>query len=423
MGLALVLLGSFPPLAHAATGTGSVSVAWDRNTETNVTGYKVYWGRTSRIYDQVLDAGTNPQAALPNLTSGLPYYCAVTAYNAEGQESAYSTEISVMYGTPTGGSDPSGRLVMLEAENGQLGAPMAIFTGTSESWVDSSYYSVLGWSQMSFAAPVAGNYQVWCRVKGPTEAKDSFFVSTDGGTEDVFHIYGTPTPTETRTSNWVWKRIHVTDAGPRTYAFDQASHTIKFRVREPGALLDRIVISSDPAFVPSDALPRSGDAVAVTGISSNLTVAPGSTATLAVTAAATGPVTYQWFKGSTAIANSNSPQLALTGVTTASSGSYSVRLTAGTATATSSAVVLSVSESAALPKFAVTRVSMNADRSVAFTMTGGIGSDIDVEASSDMVHWEPIGTRTNDSGVISIADPAAAAGATKRFYRLTGDFP
>ncbi|HEY1121009.1 MAG TPA: fibronectin type III domain-containing protein [Haloferula sp.] len=422
IGLYVALLGAFPPLAHAASDWGSVSVAWNRNSESDVTGYKVYWGRTSRIYDQVLNAGNNPQAVLPNLASGQPYYCAVTAYNAQGQESSFSTEIAVMHGTPSGNTDTSGRLVILEAESGQLNSPMTIYNGTSESWVDSSIFSQLGWTQLSFAAPVSGDYHVWCRVKAPTEAKDSFFVSTDGGVEEVFHVYGTTTPPEgTRTNNWVWRRFHVVDAGPRAYTFDEGSHTIRFRVREQGTLLDRVVLSSDPTFVPSDALPRSGNAVVVTGISENLTAAPGATATLAVTTAATGPVTYQWFKGSTAIANSNGPQLTLTGLTSASSGNYSVRLTSGTATATAGPVVVSVSEGAALPKFSVTRVSVNPDRSLSFTMIGGLGSDIVVEASNDMINWQPIGTRLNESGVISISDPAATAGAKKRFYRLSGD--
>lgn len=424
MGLALALWGALPSFAHASTTPGSVAVAWDQNPESTVTGYKVYWGRTSRIYEQVLNAGTNPQAVLPNLTPGQPYYCAVTAYNAEGQESAFSAEITVVYGTVSENTDTSGRLVLLEAENGQLGEPMTVYHGTTESWVDTSSYSQLGWTQLSFTAPVSGDYQVWCRVKAPSDSKDSFFVMTDGGAEEVFHVYGTPNPPEgTRTSNWIWQRIHVTDAGPRAFTFDEGSHTIRFRVREPGALLDRIVLSSDPAFVPSDSLARSGDAVVVTGTSGNLSVAPGSSATLAVTAAATtGPVGYQWFKGSTAIPNSNSPRLALQGLTTGDSGTYSVRLSAGAATTTSGTMVLSVGDSPALlPKFQVTRFTVNPNRSLSFEVEGGIGSDIQIQASSDMVHWESIGTRLNETGVVDIADPAAAAGATRRFYRLVSE--
>lgn len=419
----MVLWGAISPFAHAATVPGSVPVAWDRNPESSVTGYKVYWGQTSRIYEQALDAGNNPQAVLPNLTPGQSYYCAVTAYNAEGQESTFSSEITVVYGTaPENPDSSSGRLVMLEAENGELNAPMAVFTGATESWVDTSVYSQLGWTQLSFTAPVSGDYHVWCRVKAPTESKDSFFVMTDGGVEEVFHVYGTPTPPDgTRTTDWTWRRIHVTDAGPRVFTFGQGSHTIRFRVREPGTLLDRIVVSSDPAFVPTDALPRSGDAVVVTGTSGNLSVAPGSSATLGVTAAATSDVSYQWFKESTAIPNANGPQLSLPGLTTAASGNYTVRLTAGAATTTSSAMVLSVSGSTSLlPKFQVTRFSINPDRSVSFEVDGGMGSNIQIQASSDMVNWELIGTQFNEFGVIDIADPAAVAGASRRFYRLVG---
>jgi hypothetical protein len=419
MGLVMVLWGASPPLAHAATTPGSVSVAWNRNTESSVTGYKLYWGRTSRIYEQVLNAGSNPQAVLPNLTPGQPYYCAVTAYNAEGQESPFSAEITVVYGSVSENPDTSGRMVLLEAENGQLGAPMAIFNGATESWVDTSFYSQLGWTQLDFNAPVTGDYHVWCRVKAPTEGKDSFFVSVDGGVEDLFHVYGTPTPPEgTRTTDWVWRRIHVTDAGPRTYAFDPGAHSIRFRVREPGTLLDRIVLSSDPLFVPTDTLVRSGDAVVITSTSGSLTSATGSNATLAVSAVATtGPVSYQWFKGSTAIPSSG-PLLPLQGLTTADSGTYTVRLTAGSSTTTSSAMVLTVGDSAALPRFAVTRFSIKPDRSISFELEGGLWSDIEVQASSDMINWAPIGTRLNETGVINIADPAALAGATRRFYRL-----
>jgi len=419
MGLLMVLWGAYPSPAHASTIPGSVSVAWNQNAESDVTGYKVYWGRTSRIYEQVLNAGNNRQAVLPNLTPGQPYYCAVTAYNAAGQESSFSSEITVVYGTVPENPDTSGRIVLLEAENGQLGAPMTVFSSPSESWVDTAFYSQLGWTQLGFTAPVTGDYQVWCRVKAPTEAKDSFFVMTDGGVEEVFHVYGTPTPPEgTRTSNWVWRRIHVTDAGPRTYTFDKGSHTIRFRVREPGALLDRIVLSTDPSFVPTDALPRTGDAVVVTGTSGNLTATRGSSATLAVSAVATtGPVSYQWFKGGTAIPSSG-PLLPLASLTAADSGTYTVRLTAGTSTTTSSPMVLTVSDSAALPRFEVTRFSVNPNRSLSFELEGGMGSDIKVEASSDMVHWTPLGTRLNETGIIDITDPEAAAGATRRFYRL-----
>jgi hypothetical protein len=128
-------------------------------------------------------------------------------------------------------------------------------------------------------------------------------------------------------------------------------------------------------------------------------------------------VSYQWFKDSTAIPSSG-PLLPLQALTTADSGTYTVRLTAGSSTTTSSAMVLTVSDSAALPKFEVTRFSIKSDRSISFEVEGGLWSDIEVLGSSDMINWAPIGTRLNENGVINISDPAALAGAKRRFYRL-----
>jgi len=81
------LLGA-PLAAHA------VSLAWDPNTEPEVTGYRVYMGLSSRSYSSVMDAGTNTTEALPFLQSGVTYYFAVTAYTGTGLESDFSDEVS-----------------------------------------------------------------------------------------------------------------------------------------------------------------------------------------------------------------------------------------------------------------------------------------------------------------------------------------
>ena len=82
-----LILGCLLP-AFGSAGPGTISVAWNRNTESNVSGYKIYWGETTRHYTKVLDAGNAVEARLTELTSGQTYFCAVTAYNTAGQESA-----------------------------------------------------------------------------------------------------------------------------------------------------------------------------------------------------------------------------------------------------------------------------------------------------------------------------------------------
>jgi Fibronectin type III domain len=60
-----------------------------------VTGYRVYYGTSSRSYQQALGSGVyfnSKEAVLTNLTANSTYYFAVTAIDAAGQESAYSAE-------------------------------------------------------------------------------------------------------------------------------------------------------------------------------------------------------------------------------------------------------------------------------------------------------------------------------------------
>jgi fibronectin type 3 domain-containing protein len=60
-----------------------------------VAGYRVYYGTASGSYSQAKGSGlyvTNTTYTVPSLTSGSTYYFAVTAVDASGNESAYSTE-------------------------------------------------------------------------------------------------------------------------------------------------------------------------------------------------------------------------------------------------------------------------------------------------------------------------------------------
>jgi len=77
--------------SHAQSG---LTLAWDRNTETSVTGYKLYCGAVSRIYTNVIYVGNATEAAVSNLVPGVTYRFAVTACNVEGLESDFSAEIS-----------------------------------------------------------------------------------------------------------------------------------------------------------------------------------------------------------------------------------------------------------------------------------------------------------------------------------------
>jgi hypothetical protein len=69
---------------------------WTQGSDSRIVGYRVYWGTSSRSYQQPpgqgVGAGQSSSYIVGNLTVNRTYYFAVTAYDAAGNESAYSAE-------------------------------------------------------------------------------------------------------------------------------------------------------------------------------------------------------------------------------------------------------------------------------------------------------------------------------------------
>jgi hypothetical protein len=72
----------------------SVSLAWDANPETNIVGYRLYYGTTSQSLTNTVNAGLQVTATVIGLREGETYYFAVTAFNSEGLESDFSDQVS-----------------------------------------------------------------------------------------------------------------------------------------------------------------------------------------------------------------------------------------------------------------------------------------------------------------------------------------
>ena len=86
-------------LTFAETAT----VSWDANTESDLSGYKIYYGTSSGSYDDALDVGNKTSFSINNLGVGTTYFFAVTAYDFSGNESGFSDEVSF---TPTQDTPP-----------------------------------------------------------------------------------------------------------------------------------------------------------------------------------------------------------------------------------------------------------------------------------------------------------------------------
>lgn len=90
-----------------------------------------------------------------------------------------------------------------------------------------------------FEVKQAGEYAIWARVRASAEEagkSDSFLVSIDGGAQVDWHM-----PT---VRDWTWGRVSKGIRFDRvTYALDPGKHSLRFATREPGAQVDRIIVT------------------------------------------------------------------------------------------------------------------------------------------------------------------------------------
>ena len=85
--IALTLLAGL-----AGAQAENLSLGWSPSSDTNVTGYNIYYGTSSGDYTNKVTIGNILATTISNLTYGTTYYFAVTALNSAGDESDFSNE-------------------------------------------------------------------------------------------------------------------------------------------------------------------------------------------------------------------------------------------------------------------------------------------------------------------------------------------
>lgn len=86
--LAMFLLVPIQALA------GSASLSWQPNSESDLTGYRVYYGAASRTYGPPISVNQGSSYTVNDLQEGDTFFFAVTAVDSSGNESGYSNEVS-----------------------------------------------------------------------------------------------------------------------------------------------------------------------------------------------------------------------------------------------------------------------------------------------------------------------------------------
>ena len=123
-----------------------VSLSGNANSESDLAGYRLHWGKTGGSPTQHIDVGNFTTGTITGLETGVRYFITVTAYNTSWLESRPSNEIS--YTPPTlipqttskltvingSGSNvyPIGSIVKVSANGRPQGEVFAMWVGDTE---------------------------------------------------------------------------------------------------------------------------------------------------------------------------------------------------------------------------------------------------------------------------------------------------
>ena len=159
--------------------------------------------------------------------------------------------------TPTPTPTPGGNAyVWAEVESAAITAPMGVQSDAAAS--GGQYVTVAagnntqaaapatGHAVITFTVPTSGTYKVWGRVIAATTGDDSFWVRMDSGSWTNWNEIALG-------STWHWDEVHNAAAGNAvmSYTLSAGTHTLTIAYREDGTRIDRVLITNDPAFVPT----------------------------------------------------------------------------------------------------------------------------------------------------------------------------
>ena len=168
-----------------------MTLAWDRNVEPQVAGYRVYHGTTSGNYTQNVDAGNNTTVTVTGLDVSKDYYFSVRAYDNLGSMSGFSAEVSqpavVAPGTTTIASLTANRVspfltgtpvrwtTVASSKKGAVEYKYPMYSAAT-GWTvaqDYSQVATLDWTP-AFEDVGAHSIQVWARTVGSPAAYEAW---------------------------------------------------------------------------------------------------------------------------------------------------------------------------------------------------------------------------------------------------------
>ena len=137
--------------------------------------------------------------------------------------------------------------VFIEGESAEFGDGMfTVFTDTALSG-GAAIKPSHGAMDFPFMIRKEDNYRVFCRVKIVDYGSDSWFMRV-GGREFIWNTLPRTDP-----PSWIWAEVGDKDNKPiAPVRYEPGKYSIGINGRESGAKLDKIIITNDPDFMPSE---------------------------------------------------------------------------------------------------------------------------------------------------------------------------
>jgi hypothetical protein len=193
----------------------------------------------------VTDGALTTQHAvlLEGLAPDTAYVFRVRSSDAAGNASPLSAQRG--FTTP---SSPYA-YVRVEAETGSVAAPVSVVAGAQAfagSWISTpegtpngSPDTPSGTSDYSFHLPASGSWYFWYRLFAPDASSESWYAAVDGESLVTLRV-GDPV------GAWVWVE-------GRSYGLSAGLHDLRLGGRRSGTRLDRVLVTNDAAFRPTEA--------------------------------------------------------------------------------------------------------------------------------------------------------------------------
>jgi hypothetical protein len=257
------------PAANAA----QVTLAWDKNPESDITGYKIHYGTASGSYDYHVDVGNYTSCNISGLAENTTYYFAATAYNTIGESDSSKEVVYNVSSEPTNiPPEPLDEIIIDNGDDGTSFTGTWRISGCPNPYSDNSIYSTSGGSRYTYEAALEGSYVVslWW-TEHPTNRCSGVPVE----------IYDGNTLLETikvnqQTNGGQWNEVSE-------YSFNGSARLVIVSEGGCSTAADAVEFVSNGASAPSiykiTASAGAGGSISPAG---EVTVSPGSSATYAI---------------------------------------------------------------------------------------------------------------------------------------------